>query len=102
MSQGTRSKGAVPSKRTESPTYDDSEEPDSTDNPGRAQQNQSSQVLSGTLILQHSYGYLYPIPTSTKSPQIASFQSGLHYHLKYFTMHQTYQCGLRNFLLKHS
>ena len=35
-------------------------------------------ALKGTsIILDHDYGHLYPIPSSFKSPQISIYQSGL-------------------------
>ena len=81
MSHGTRSKAATHSKRTESPPFDDDGDnvysQDLPDSQPRSTQITNPLVLSGSTILQHNFGYLYPIPTTTKSPQIATFQSGV-------------------------
>ena len=34
-------------------------------------------TLAGSTIINHKFGYLYPIPQSLQSPQIQAFQNGL-------------------------
>ena len=39
--------------------------------------NPTASILSESVILQHSHGYLYPVPHTVRSPEISAYQSGL-------------------------
>ena len=90
MSQGTRSKVASHSKTgIDSSNEDDHEDVNSSasyitqskstskDNRGSLQSNPSSMTMGESFIIKHNFGPLYPIPQSTKSPQIATYQTNL-------------------------
>ena len=44
---------------------------------GSLQSNPSSMTMGESFIIKHNFGPLYPIPQSTKSPQIATYQTNL-------------------------
>ena len=49
----------------------------SKENRGFTQSNSSSIILGESFIIKQNFGSLYPIPQSTKSPQIAAYQTSL-------------------------
>jgi len=84
MSQGTRSKVSLSTKS--SLTESRKEDNDDDDQPSRSSSpvlatfksgNHPASTLKDSVILQHSYGYLYPIPHSVRSPEISTYQTGL-------------------------
>ena len=84
MSQGTRSKVSLSTKSslTESrkEDYDDDDQPTRSSSPVLANfksGNPSSSTLNDSVILQHTYGYLYPVPQTDRSPEISAYQSSL-------------------------
>jgi len=83
-SQGTRSKVSLSTKSslTESrkDDYDDDDQPTRSSSPVLAtfkSGNQPASNLKDSVIIQHSFGYLYPIPHSVRSPEISTYQTGL-------------------------
>jgi hypothetical protein len=90
MSQGTRSKTASHFKSgIDSSNEDDHEDVKastshiiqsksiSKDNRGSFQSNPSPLSMGDSFIIKHNFGPLYPIPQSTKSPQISAYQTSL-------------------------
>jgi hypothetical protein len=86
MSQGTRSKVSSLGKHQVDSDNDDtislSNDKDqsvkmSQVNPSYKQTHPAPITKTGSNILDHQYGFLYPIPQSIKSLQIASFQNGI-------------------------
>ena len=85
MAQGTRSKASLPTKSSLSESRKDDFN-DDDDQPTRSSSpvlgnfklgNSSASTLKDSVILQHSHGYLYPVPHSVRSPEIAAYQSSL-------------------------
>ena len=84
MSQGTRSKVSLTSKSslTESrkEDYEDDDQPTRSSSPVLAtfkSGNQTASTLKDSVIIQHNFGYLYPIPHSVRSPKISAYQTSL-------------------------
>ena len=84
MSQGTRSKASLTSKSSLSESrkddYDDDDQPTRSSSPVLASfksGNPSASTLKDSVLLQHTYGYLYPAPHSFRSPEITAYQSSL-------------------------
>ena len=84
MSQGTRSKVSLSSKSslTESrkEDYDDDDQPQRSLSPVLAtfkSGNQTASNLKDSVIIQHNFGYLYPVPHSVRSTEISAYQTSL-------------------------
>ena len=86
MSQGTRSKVSAHGKHQVDSDTDDtiqlSNEKESSTvisqtNPSLKQTHPAPPTKTGSNILDHQYGSLYPVPQSIKSLQITSYQTGL-------------------------
>ena len=82
MSQGTRSKVSLNSKSSLSESrkddYDDDDQPIrsfSSILTSFKSGNPSASTLKDSVLLQHTYGYLYPVPHSVRSPEITAYQS---------------------------
>ena len=84
MSQGTRSKVALSSKSSLSESrkddFDDDDQPTRSSSPvlGNSKLGyQYASTLKDSVIIQHTYGYLYPVPHSVRSPEISAYQTSL-------------------------